>query len=172
MTQLDRLPAHDRDGHVRVVVEAPRGSRVKLKYDPELAAFTLGRPLSLGLHYPFDWGFVPGTRAPDGDPIDALVLHDVPTHPGVVIPCALLGVVKVKEKKRGKIQRNDRLIAVPVEAPRFDGLRNGTDLPTRVKREIERFFLTVVYFTPKEVEIIGWGSLREATRLLAATIDG
>lgn len=52
------LRPFDADGSVRMVVEAPRGSALKLKYDPELSAFAYGRPLPLGLTYPFDWGFV------------------------------------------------------------------------------------------------------------------
>lgn len=152
------------------VVEAPRGSRVKTQWDPQLGVIVLGRALPLGAHYPFDWGFVPGTRAPDGDPIDVLVLHDAPTHPGVVIPSFLLGVVKVEERKQGRTRRNDRLLAVPADAPRFDGLREGRDLTTRVRREIERFFLTAAEYTPKDVRVIGWGGARVATRLLDQAI--
>ncbi|HEY5677557.1 MAG TPA: inorganic diphosphatase, partial [Myxococcales bacterium] len=96
--QLHRLPPRDGDGAVRVVVEAPRGCGVKLKYDPRLGAFEYGRVLPLGLTYPYDWGFVPGTRADDGDPLDALVLGDVPSYPGVVIPSRPIGVVQVDQK--------------------------------------------------------------------------
>ena len=57
------------------MVEAPKGSLVKLKYEIKLAAFTVAHSLPLGLSYPFDWGFVPSTQAPDGDPLDILILH-------------------------------------------------------------------------------------------------
>jgi inorganic pyrophosphatase len=63
MKSLLGLPARSRDG-ILVVVETPAGSRSKLKYLPELGQVALSRPLPLGLHYPFDWGFVPSTRAP------------------------------------------------------------------------------------------------------------
>jgi inorganic pyrophosphatase len=70
---LSRLGARSKAGDVRVVVEVPRGSRAKFKYDPELLAFTYSRPLVLGVEYPYDWGFVPSTMASDGDPLDVRI---------------------------------------------------------------------------------------------------
>jgi len=70
---------------IPVVVESPRGSSVKLKYDPAFGAITLSRPLPTGLTYPHDWGFVPGTKASDGDTVNALIFSDAATAPGVVV---------------------------------------------------------------------------------------
>jgi Inorganic pyrophosphatase len=84
----------------RVVVESPRGSSVKLKYDRELGVMTLSRPLPTGLVYPHDWEFVPGTSASDGDPVDALIVSDGGTASGVVVTCRPLGVLEVDQKKR------------------------------------------------------------------------
>ena len=74
---LSNVPAYSEDGAVHAVVEAPKGSLVKLKYEIKLGAFTVAHSLPLGLSYPFDWGFVPSTQAPDGDPLDILILHKV-----------------------------------------------------------------------------------------------
>ena len=93
MQDLLRLPARAASGAVHVVIESPKGSRVKLKWDPALGAITLSRPLPSGLSYPYDWGFVPGTLADDGDPLDALVYWDAGSYPGVVLACRPVGVV-------------------------------------------------------------------------------
>jgi inorganic pyrophosphatase len=168
MAGFEKMGARDEDGSFRVVVEAPRGSTTKLKWDEDLGAFTIARPLILGVRYPFDWGFVPGTLAADGDPLDAMVLHDAATYPGVVIPCTPLGVIKVGERKKRKHEpkRNDRVIAVPVDAPRYDDLRDARDLPKRTRDELQEFFLTVVRLGDKEVEILGWDGPKAANKLI------
>jgi len=125
--QLDQIPARTAGGF-HVVVESPRGSPVKLKYDPELSCIVSGRPLPLGFVYPYDWGFVPGTRAPDGDPVDALVFWEVPTFPGIVLRCRALGVLEVEQDGRDGGRQPDHLPAVAVggcERPQCDGGAGG-----------------------------------------------
>jgi inorganic pyrophosphatase len=169
MPDLARLPARDDEGAIRVVIESPRGANVKLKYDTALHVVTVSRPLPLGLSYPYDWGFVPGTRAPDGDPVDALVYWDVASFPGVVVPCRAIGVVRLEQdsKRNGRV-RNDRILAVPVKHPRGDDLRRPEDLPARVREEIAQFFLSAIFFEPKNPALLGWGGPDEA----AALVDG
>jgi inorganic pyrophosphatase len=94
---LSRLSARRGDGSVNVVVESPRGCPSKFKYDAELDAIVLSRPLPAGLVYPHDWGFIPSTRASDGDPLDAIVLWHGISYPGVVLPCRLIGVLNVEQ---------------------------------------------------------------------------
>src|SRR5207248_990499 len=119
---------------LRVVIETPRGSAVKVKLDPRLGAFTISRPLPEGMVYPFDFGFVPGTRAPDGDPLDAVVFWDVASWPGIVVDCRPLGVVELDQAaKDGKRrQRNDRLLVTPTSAARaFSRTRPAQSRSTR-----------------------------------------
>ena len=79
MPNLFKLPTWSGAEFVHVVVETPRGGRAKLSYDPELRTFVLSKSLMLGLSYPYDWGFIPSTQAEDGDPLDAIVIHDAAT---------------------------------------------------------------------------------------------
>src|SRR5687768_6032391 len=112
--RLTDLPPTAGEGVFHIVVESPRGSSVKLKYDVELEAFKLSRPLPVGLFYPFDWGFIPGTKGPDGDPIDGAILADYSTPTGTVVPCHLIGVLEIEQNDgKGSRQRNDRVIGVP-----------------------------------------------------------
>ena len=110
MPNYSKLRAFNDDDDFNMVVETPRGSTVKLRYEPKTKVLTVSRALSLGLSYPFDWGFIPGTKAEDGDPVDALAIHDSATFPGVVLPCRALGVVDVSQKGDNGREENPRLI--------------------------------------------------------------
>jgi inorganic pyrophosphatase len=87
MTSIEKLPPFDAKGRVQMIVETPRGSAIKYKLDEVSGLFTVSRSLTAGLSYPFDWGFVPGTRSEDGDPVDALCLHPYASFP-VPVPGA------------------------------------------------------------------------------------
>src|SRR5215510_13959420 len=107
---LDKLATFAEHDVFHVVVESPRGSAIKLKYRPDLGAMSISRPLATGLVYPCDWGFVPSTKAEDGDPVDACLLWDVATFPGVVVPCRALAVIQIEQNRangKGRV-RNDR----------------------------------------------------------------
>jgi len=157
MADLADLQPFGAHGEIHVVVESPRGSTVKLKYEPRLGAFSVARSLPIGLVYPFDWGFIPGTVAADGDPVDALVVHDSATFPGVILPCNLLGVVELSQRgDDGERQRNDRIIAMPIWHDRLGELERATQLPARLRKEIEQFFLDATFLTGKKPRIVGW----------------
>jgi inorganic pyrophosphatase len=167
--KLTDLPALGPNGELQVVVESPRGAAIKLKYEPRLAVFSVARALPLGLTYPFDWGFVPGTLGEDGDPLDALVVHDAGTYPGVVLPCKVLGVVELSQRgDSGRRERNDRIIAMPVWHDRLGEFERATDLPSRLRGEIEQFFLDTTFFTGKKPKLVGWASPKKARNLLTA----
>jgi inorganic pyrophosphatase len=173
MQALHRLPTFVRDGVFHVVVESPRGSAVKLKYDPDLAAMSISRPLTLGLTYPYDWGFVPSTKGSDGDPIDAAVLWDVATFPGIVIPCRALALVKVEQNRadgKGR-SRNDRILAIPIDARRESTLTSASGLSERVRQEIELFFVSATALEPKDPRILGWDTADAALELLRSSAD-
>jgi inorganic pyrophosphatase len=150
-------------------VETPRGARAKTKFDLELEVFTLTKPLMLGLAFPFDFGFVPSTLAEDGDPIDAMVLHDAATWPGLVIRCRVIGAVKVAQRERkGPRVRNDRLMVVPEEDHRGEDLKDARRLSKPMRMELEKFFAASVALKHKELEVLGWTGPKDAEKLIRA----
>ena len=172
MRALDQIPTFSEHDVFHVVVESPRGSAVKLKYRADLGAMSISRPLAAGLVYPFDWGFVPSTKGPDGDPVDAAVFWDVATFPGVVIPCRALGVIQIEQNRldgSGRA-RNDRILALPIDARRPRELRLEALLPTRVREELEHFFIATTVFEGKDPRILGWAGADAALDLLRSSL--
>jgi inorganic pyrophosphatase len=123
MPNLINLPTFNDNGDLEVVIETPRGSRAKFAYDPQSRTFTLAKSLLIGLTYPYDWGFVPSTKADDGDPLDIMVIHDAATFPGLVLTCRIIGILQIEQKSKGKTERNDRVFAVPRRSHSEQGLR-------------------------------------------------
>src|ERR1700722_6267161 len=76
---------------LRVVIETPKGSRNKFKYDDKLGTYALSTVLGEGMVFPYDFGFVPQTQAEDGDPLDVLLLMDEPAFPGCVVEARIVG---------------------------------------------------------------------------------
>jgi inorganic pyrophosphatase len=166
MTNYSKLPTWADKQHIHAVVETPRGSRVKLEFDPKLGVFTLAKPLLAGLTYPYDWGFIPSTRAEDGDPLDVLIIHDAETYPGVVLKCRPIGVLEVVQTKNGRKERNDRIFAVPGRAPFEGNLQDIRRLPRRAVDELEKFFEATNALESKELKFEGWRGPSRAVKTI------
>src|ERR1700732_3498166 len=100
------------DAIIQVVIETPQGSRNKYAFDPDERIFGLKKVLPAGMAFPYDFGFVPSTRAEDGDPIDVLVLMDEAAFPGCKLTCRIIGVIEGEQGNKRKTERNDRVVAV------------------------------------------------------------
>jgi inorganic pyrophosphatase len=166
---LTTIPAFLDEKAFHVVVESPRGSHVKLKYEPRWQTMSISRPLALGLSYPCDWGFVPSTKGPDSDPVDALVYWDTSTFPGVVLPCRAAGILRVEQRHASENRRirNDRLLAVPLAARRGSSLSSVNDLPSRIRDELAHFVIATTVLEEKDATILGWDGPDAALRWLA-----
>ena len=166
MPNLARLPTWAGNELVHVVVETPRGARAKLTFDPGLKTFVLSKSLMLGLSYPYDWGFIPSTRAEDGDPLDAMVIHDAATTPGLVLRCKIIGVLQMIQKTKHDQIRNDRVIAVPTDSHRERELHGVQDLQPEVKQELEKFFVATDELEAKTLKFLSWQGSAQAKKLV------
>jgi inorganic pyrophosphatase len=164
---LDRLSPVGKDGELRAILETPKGSRHKLKYEAAERTFRIATTLPAGMSMPFDFGFFPATMAADGDPLDVLVLMDGPAYPGVVVAVDLLGVIEAEQAEGdGKPYRNDRLIAVAEGSTERGDLRRLSDLDDGLLTQIEAFFETFDRLRGKSFRAVGRRGARVARRLL------
>jgi inorganic pyrophosphatase len=141
-----------------VVVEIPKGSRNKYEIDHESGEIYLDRELFTATRFPTDYGYVVGTEAEDGDPIDALVMVGEPTFPGCRIRCRPIGIFRLRDKK----SPDPKVPAVPV----WDRTLNWSDVgdvPDQVLREIQHFFDIYRDLEGNQtVEVGEWASRAEA----------
>jgi inorganic pyrophosphatase len=167
---LDRLPLVDEEsGDYTVVLETPKGSRNKYKYDPECGAIRLGAALAEGLVFPYDFGFFPSTLGDDGDPLDVLLLLDSAVPSGCVATGRLVGTLEIEQREDGKKwQRNDRFLAVATHAHTHEHVKHLNDLPPHLLPEIEAFFTHYARLNGKELRVLKRCGPRQARKLLKA----
>jgi inorganic pyrophosphatase len=169
MTHLwhDLGPGTKPPSDIRAIVEIPGGSRNKYELDKESGVLRLDRVLYSAVHYPADYGFIPGTLAEDDDPLDVLVLLKEPTFAGCEVDLRPLGVLKLRD--RGV--PDNKVLAVPLHDPLQQEFRKLDDVPKHLLMEIQHFFQTYKDLEGKRVEVVGWRSrqvaLKEITRSIA-----
>lgn len=152
-----------REGTVEAIVEIPRGSRNKYEMNHSTGEIHLDRVLFSSVHYPSDYGFVPGTLGSDGDPLDVLIIVEEPTFPGCHVAVRLIGVLVMEDEKG----LDEKLLAVPVADPRFNGIVDIHDLQPHWLLEIENFFFAYKNLeSGKVTKIEGWKNAAEAKALV------
>jgi inorganic pyrophosphatase len=166
-TRLEAEPGDSHAGLVNVVIESPRGSRCKYKFDEKQGLFLLHKLLPLGSSFPYAFGFIPSTLGEDGDPLDVLVLLGEPLFTGCVAPIRLIGVLEAEQTDSdGKTVRNDRLIGVvetlvnPAEPTALEEVGEQT------LREIEHFFVSYNEIEGRQFKCLGRGSAKQALALV------
>src|ERR1700761_2175522 len=148
-------PLDKKKGLIQVIVETPAGSRNKFAYDPEQEIFALKKVLPAGMVFPYDFGFVPQTLAPDGDPIDVLLLMDEAAYPGCAVKARLIGVIEGEQIDGKKRIRNDRLVAVAEANHMYANIRRFKDLPAKWLRELQDFFVNYHSLEGKQYKLLG-----------------
>jgi inorganic pyrophosphatase len=136
---------------MNVIIEINKGSKNKYEVDKKTGLIALDRVLHTGQDYPFDYGFVPQSLWHDGDPLDVVVLSTYPLLPGVLLSARPVAVMHMVDGG----EADEKVIAVPTEDPRFDNVKDISDLNPHTLKEIEHFFLTYKKLQNKVVAING-----------------
>ena len=156
---------------VNVVIEVPIGGEpIKYEMDKASGALVVDRFLYTSMRYPGNYGFIPHTLSDDGDPCDVVVANTRAIIPGAIIRCRIVGVLHMKDEGG----HDEKLVGVPVSklTPRYDHVKNYTDLPDILIQQIEHFFTHYKDLEPgKWVKVAGWGDADDARKVVIAGIE-
>ena len=151
MNLLHDIPAGTAD-EMNVIIEIPKYSKNKYEIDKETGLIALDRVMHTAQDYPYDYGFVPQTLFDDGDALDVVLLTTYPLMPGILVKARPVAVMEMTDSG----ERDDKIIAVPVEDPRFDHVQDIEDLNKHFIKEMSHFFETYKKVQAKEVVIGKW----------------
>ncbi len=165
---LTNLHAHVPDSDlIHVIIETPKHHRNKLDYDEKLGLFRLKKVLPLGTSFPYDFGFIPSTRAADGDPLDILVLTEESVCPGCLLTVRLLGVIEAEQSEKKKKIRNDRLIGIFETKHNPPDVKSLKDMMPHAVQQIEQFFISYNYLEGREFKPLARRGPKVAERLVS-----
>lgn len=141
-----------KEDEFNVIIECPKGSRTKYEVDKETGLIMFDRVLHSPFHYPCDYGFVPQSLWEDGDPLDVLVLGHDPLVPGCLVKCRPLGVLDMIDSGDSDV----KVLAVPVKDPRFDYIKELSDVDPHLLKEIQHMLKHYKDLQGKKVEVGEW----------------
>lgn len=163
----DLPPGPDPPKRIHAIIEVPNGVSNKYEYDIELGVFRLDRVLYSALYFPGDYGIVPQTWYTDNDPLDILVLTTRPTFTGCLMEARPIGILTMEDEKG----EDDKIIAVPVNDPRFEEVTDCSKMATHLRAEIADFFVNYKNLEPhKWVKVKEWKDSPEAEKIINTAI--
>src|SRR5262245_38342677 len=158
--------------YVNAIIETTKGSRTKFKYDEEQGLFMFDKAMPIGQSFPFDFGALPSTQGYDCDPLDVLVLTDEPTFVGCLVHAKLLGVIEAEQTENGETDRNDRLIAIPLEIKSGKPPEGAIDhLEPSLVQNITKFFVVYNELQGKRFKTLGHAGPERAEALIRVGIS-
>ena len=164
---LSHLPPISQDKDLIAVIETPKGSPNKYKYEETYGAFRLNTVMPKGSFWPYDFGFIPSTISEDGDPLDVLILMDEPAPLGCLVSIRLVGAIEAKQREKdGNWERNDRLLAISTQSHTHAAIHDLDDLGSALLDEIEQFFANYSSQRGKTFKPIGRIGAKKARKIV------
>ena len=148
---------------INVIVEINKGSKNKYEIDKQTGLIALDRVAHTAQDFPFDYGFVPRSLWHDNDPLDVIILTTNPLMPGILVRVRPVGLMNMIDTGEG----DDKIIAVPVDDPRFETLKDLSDINPHTLKEIEHFYSTYKKLQNMEVQVTGFKGRAEAENAFA-----
>ncbi len=152
---------------ITVIIEIPNGSNNKYEIDKETGLIALDRVLYSAQTFPFDYGFVPQTYWHDGDALDVMLLTTNPLPPGIVVHARPVAVMHMVDSG----DNDDKILAVPTDDPRWNGVKDLSDINPHKIKEIEHFYSTYKQLQKKEVTVSGFEGAEAAKKTVQEGID-
>lgn len=135
---------------VNAVIEIPKDSKIKYELDKKTGMLKLDRFLYSAVYYPGDYGFIPQTLWDDKDPIDIIIITNRPVYPMTLVKARIIGVLRMIDNG----EKDDKLIAVYDDDPRFKEFEDVKDIPKHIIQELKHFFETYKHLQGKKCEIL------------------
>lgn len=152
---------------MNVIVEIPKGSNNKYEIDKKTGLIALDRAMHTAQSYPFDYGFVPQSLWHDGDALDVVLLTTYPLAPGILVRARPVGIMRMVDGG----EADEKIIAVPMDDPRFDAIKDLKDVNKHTLLEIEHFFITYKKLQNKEVQVNGFEGKEAAEKAFAESLE-
>ena len=152
---------------VPVVIEIPKGSKLKYEIDKATGMLMLDRVLYSSVHYPANSGFIPQSHADAGDPLDVLVLMQEPVVPLTIVRARAIGGLRMRDDQGG----DDKIIAVAIDDPAFNHYTDASQLPPHLVVELDRFFRDYKILEGKTSEVDRPYDRTEALKIMRASLD-
>ena len=150
-----------------VVIEIPKGSKVKYELDKPTGLLRVDRILHTSATYPANYGFLPRSYCDDGDPLDVLVLGEASLHPLCLLRARAIGALHMTDEGKG----DDKIIAVHIDDPAFAGYTDISELPRHIFLEIKQFFEIYKMLENKLVEVDEFLGREGAVKLVRESFD-
>ena len=171
MSLMEINSGRDVPNEINVIIEIPmHGEPVKYEVDKESGILFVDRFMSTAMFYPANYGYIPNTLSEDGDPVDVLVVTPVPLISGVVIPCRVVGMLRMTDEAGV----DTKLLAVPIDklCTIYRNIKTYLDMPQHLLSSIEHFFNHYKDLEEnKWVKIEGWAGPEEARQEILSSVE-